>query len=85
MSLPRKAVHLKLDHDVHADLLDLCEYDHILPAHWIERLVENELAKEFTRAESLKRRRAARLTAAKTSEARLRDVDSFPTLKVEKS
>jgi len=85
VSLPRKSVHVKLDHDVHADLLDICEYDNILPAHWIERLVERELAKEFTRAESLRRRRTARLTAAKSSEARLRDVDSFPTLKADKS
>ena len=76
---------MKLDHDVHADLLDLCEYDHILPAHWIERLVERELAKEFTRAESLRRRRTARLVAAKGSEVRLREVDSFPTLKSDKS
>lgn len=78
-------MHVKLDDPVHADLLDLCQYDNILPAHWIEQLVERELAKEFTRAESLRRRRAARLSTAKSGEVRLREADPFPTLKSDKA
>lgn len=76
---------MKLDHDVHADLLDLCEYDNVLPAHWIERLVERELANEFTRAESLRRKRAARISSAKTGLGRLRDLEEIPTLITDKA
>ena len=62
MSLPRKDVRAKLDHDMHAALKVLCNVDRVTEAQFIEALLEPVIKARF---------HAASLIVEKATEAGL--------------
>ena len=70
MSIERKDVRFKLDPDVHADLVDLCDVDGVDLAEFCERVVREAVRSRVHAATVLADRVARR---GKTGNARERD------------
>lgn len=68
MSLERKDVRAKLDPDIHADLVDICEIDGIDIAAFIENLLVPAIRKRCSDASELHARRERRGINGKSRE-----------------
>lgn len=82
MALERKDVRAKLDPEIHADLVDICEVDGVDIAEFVERLIIAAVRQRFHEATLLVERKTCRgrsgINRESPAEAPVRDLPFSP-------